>query len=86
MLLGPMVYGQSIKLSLSFCVLLLFSPKVIEIVNKMKEERDKILRDRAGGQWLYQVVVRNDRLGTFMHWSADIIHNNCWLLEMDRQT
>jgi hypothetical protein len=25
---------------LSFCVLLLFSPKVIEIVNKMKEERD----------------------------------------------
>ncbi|CAD6270712.1 unnamed protein product [Miscanthus lutarioriparius] len=29
----------------------LFNPKVIEIANKMKEERDKLRQDRAAGQW-----------------------------------
>jgi hypothetical protein len=28
----------------------LHNPKVIEIANKMKEERDRMLRDRAAGQ------------------------------------
>ena len=41
-----------------------YNPKVIEIANKMKEERDMLLQDRAAsGQWQQQVLVGLGQLG-----------------------